>query len=144
MAQIQEFNDKVFSETVARLIGDAQESEFRYLAGFFDGEGSVGITGGSLCVRVVNSYRPVLERFQRTFGGSIGVHRAGDAKSRLTWVWRIYGADAESALRHLLPHLHEKRAQAYLGVHSRSLPKGFERSCVDEALSLLKKVTHYA
>ena len=120
--------------------------EVRYLAGFFDGEGSVGLAGNSLCIRVVNSYRPVLERFQEAFGGTVGVHRRGDEKARMTHVWRLYGAGAAEALGELLPHLQEKRAQAYLGLHFRDLPAAQKasRECVAEALSLLKKVTHHA
>ena len=79
------------------------------------------------------------------FGGTIGIHRRGDEKSRTTWVWRLYGKHAEEALHDLLPHLHEKRAQAYLGLHFRSIRKADQvsRSCVIEALSLLKRVTHH-
>lgn len=95
---------------------------------------------------MVNSYRPVLERFVACYGGTIGVHRKGDDKSRLTWVWRVYGDHAADALNSLLPHLQEKRAQSYLGLHFRSLDKHrqFDRKCTVEALGLLKKVTHYA
>lgn len=114
-----------------------------YLAGFFDGEGSIGVSGGSLSVRVVNSYRPVLDRFATTFGGSVGLHNAGDEKSRMTWVWRAYGETGEKALRALLPHLVEKRAQAYMGLHFRELPPGGCRDCVVEVLGLLKKTTHF-
>lgn len=114
-----------------------------YLAGFFDGEGSIGVSGGSLSVRVVNSYKPTLDRFQATFGGSVGMHSAGDEKSRMTWVWRAYGDTGEAALRALFPHLVEKRAQAYMGLHFRELPPGDCRECVKEVLGLLKKTTHF-
>lgn len=97
-------------------------------------------------MRVVNSYRPVLERFVAAFGGTIGMHRRGDEKARMTWVWRCYGIHASDALHALLPHLHEKRAQAYLGLHFRDIHKTDKvaRECTVEALSLLKKVTHHA
>ena len=117
--------------------------ELSYLAGFFDGEGSVGIAGESLQVRVVNSYRPILERFQETFGGVVAVHNKGDEKSRLTWEWRCYGDTAAAALVALLPLLKEKGPQAYLGLHYRTLAKGPSRIHTRMALSLLKKTTHY-
>lgn len=81
-----------------------------------------------------------------TFGGTLSVHARGDEKKRLTWVWRCYGADAADALNLLMPHLHEKRAQAYLGLHFRHLTpqQKVPRECTLEALSLLKKVTHHA
>ena len=117
--------------------------DLQYLAGFFDGEGSIGITGESLCVRVVNTYRPILEKFQSAFGGVVDCHRKGDERSRLTWEWRAYGDTAAAALTALLPLLREKAPQAYLGLHYRTLPKGSARVHTRAALSLLKKTTHY-
>lgn len=118
-------------------------TELAYLAGFFDGEGSIGTAGGSLCVRITNTYRPTLERFQRAFGGSIDVHNSGDEKTRLSWVWRVYGEKAQAVLVAIEPYLVEKGPQAYLGLHFRELPKGHHRDRVVEALSLLKRTTHH-
>jgi hypothetical protein len=118
-------------------------TELAYLAGFFDGEGSIGVAGGSLCVRITNTYRPILERFKTAFGGTIDVHSTGDEKSRLSWVWRCYGTNAENALIAMEPMLVEKGPQAYLGLHFRELPKGHARTRVVEALGLLKKTTHH-
>lgn len=120
-----------------------EHTDLQYLAGFFDGEGSVGIAGTSLQVRVVNSYRPTLDLFQRTFGGVVAVHHTGDEKTRLTWEWRCYGDTAAQALAALLPLLKEKGPQAYLGLHFRTLSKGPARMHTQAALSLLKKTTHY-
>lgn len=115
-----------------------------YLAGFFDGEGSIGIAGTSLVVRVVNSYRPTLERYQRAFGGVVDVHHKGDDKSRLTWEWRAYGDTAAQFLATILPLLHEKAPQAYLGLHFRTLPShSTSRDLTRAALSMLKKTTHH-
>lgn len=113
-----------------------------YLAGYFDGEGSIGIAGGSLCVRITNTYKPALERFQALFGGAVDIHNQGDEKTRLSWVWRIYGAKAQQVLEQIEPYLAEKGPQAYLGIHFRTLPKGAQRSRVVEAITLLKRTTH--
>jgi hypothetical protein len=95
-------------------------------------------------VRVVNTYRPILERFQAAWGGSVDMHRRGDDKSRLCWVWRLYGDHAEQFLRDVLPILREKAPQAYLGLHFRTLPPGSSgREYTRNALSLLKKTTHF-
>lgn len=94
-------------------------------------------------MRVVNTYRPILERFQRTFGGVVDCHHKGDEKTRLTWEWRCYGDTAAGALAALLPLLTEKAPQAYLGLHYRTLPKGSARRHTRSALSLLKKTSHY-
>ncbi len=118
-------------------------TELAYLAGFFDGEGSIGTAGGSLCVRITNTYKPTLERYQAAFGGSIDVHNTGDEKTRLSWVWRTYGAKAQAVLEAIEPFLVEKGPQAYLGIHFRELPKGNARKRVQEALGLLKRTTHH-
>lgn len=94
-------------------------------------------------MRITNTYRPTLDRFQEAFGGTIDVHHPGDEKSRLTWCWRCYGKTAEAALLQLEPHLVEKGPQAYLGLHFRTLPKGAARKRVQEALGLLKRTTHH-
>jgi len=119
-------------------------TDLYYLAGFFDGEGSIGVAGASLSVRVVNTYKPILERFQKAWGGSVDTHRKGDDKSRLCWVWRLYGDNAEQFLNDVVPILREKAPQAYLGLHFRTLrPSDPAREYTRRALSLLKKTTHF-
>lgn len=118
-------------------------NDLNYLAGFFDGEGTIGIIGGSLCVRVTNTYKPILERFQVTFGGVVDCHYRGDERTRLSWEWRVYGDNAAASLVALLPLLREKAPQAYLGLHYRTLPKGTARGHTRAALSLLKRVSHH-
>lgn len=96
-------------------------------------------------MRVVNTYLPILEKFQEAFGGTIAPHNKGDEKHRLTWEWRCYGDTAAQALTDLLPLLDEKAAQAYLGLHYRTLSAvGPSRRHTHRALSLLKKTTHHA
>lgn len=118
-------------------------TDLSYLAGFFDGEGSIGIAGGSLCARVVNTNYPVLERFVHAFGGNIGLHFAGDERSRPRWVWRAYGDTAAAALTALLPLLHEKAPQAYLGLQYRIVKSPQDRAHITAALSMLKRTSHY-
>lgn len=102
------------------------------------------MAGQSLSVRVVNTYRPILDRFQAAWGGAVAVHRRGDSNTRLCWEWRAYGDNAEAFLADILPLLREKAPQAYLGLHFRSLPPGHQgRAHTRDALSLLKKTTHF-
>ena len=74
----------------------------------------------------------------------VDVHRQGDEKTRLCWVWRVYGDTAAQFLADVLPYLREKAPQAYLGLHFRSTKPGSPaRDYTRSALSLLKKTTHY-
>lgn len=100
--------------------------------------------GNSLCVRVVNTYKPTLERFRDAYGGSVDPHKRADERSRLSWEWRAYGDNAAQFLTDVLPLLREKAPQAYLGLHFRSLGStSVARQYVRTALSSLKKVTHF-
>ena len=102
-----------------------------YLAGFFDGEGSIGIywSNGSSDTRyksghkngswirsvsVVNTYRPILETFQSHFGGRIG-QIIKDPKYKPCFQWQIGSKfGIKTCLDELKPHLIEKREQAKL------------------------------
>lgn len=93
---------------------------------------------------MVNTNKPILEDYQRYWGGTVDVHHQGDEKTRLVWVWRIYGDTAAQFLADVLPILREKAPQAYLGLHFRTLAAGDPgREFTRRALSLLKKTSHF-
>lgn len=117
--------------------------DLSYLGGFFDGEGSIGVFNGSLTVRVVNCYRPTLDKFQAKFGGTVSVHHKGTDRTRMTWVWRCNGATAEAALLRLHPYLREKQAQATVGLLYREHHAGPFRDSLVATLALLKRTTHH-
>ena len=103
----------------------------------------MGITGNSLCTRVVNTYKPTLDRYQAYYGGVVDVHTKGNETARMSWEWRAYGDNAAAFLQDALPLLREKAPQAYLGLHYRTLPPNSEaRRHTRAALSLLKKTIH--
>lgn len=117
-------------------------TDLAYLAGYFDGEGCVSITGRSLSARITNTHLPSLVRLQATFGGSI--HSPMPLQGhRQKHQWSTYGAHAEVFLRAIVPHLHEKKAQAFLALRWRELPDGDERGALREALGDLKRTTHF-
>lgn len=123
--------------------GPLRTEDLAYLAGYFDGEGTIGITGGSLCVRVVNTHRPAVDRFAALFGGAVGLHQAGNTATRPQWIWRAYGDTAAAFLTAVLPLLHEKAPQAYLGLQYRLVKSREDRSHLRTALSMLKRSSHY-
>ena len=68
-------------------------SRATYLAGFFDGEGCVSLnSNGSIQLRVINTYKPVLDLFVEEFGGSVKIRKQRINKSQ--YHWSVYGDDA--------------------------------------------------
>ncbi len=94
--------------------------ETSYLAGFFDGEGCVGIYGGKrknleLSIKVSGAHRASIERFARAFGGKVYVshRRARTPREKTIWTWSIYSARAKIALGEMLPFLLVKKPEAF-------------------------------
>ncbi|SRR6266568_4060094 len=104
--------------------------DIQYLAGYFDGEGSISIqkwegvkrpgsnvtTSYQLHIKVTNTYRVVLGEFQQRFGGKVmsrGVSKQFP-NSRPVYDWAIGGKLARTFLTEILPYLVEKRPQAEL------------------------------
>lgn len=96
-----------------------------------------------MCVRVVNTHRPAVDRFAALYGGAVGLHQAGDSITRPQWIWRAYGDTAAAFLTDVLPLLHEKAPQAYLGLQYRLIKDPLGRAHIRTALSMLKRTSHY-
>lgn len=88
-----------------------------WAAGFFDGEGSVGLVrarmGGkvmTLRIRVGQKTKEPLERFVMLWGGTIW-HRKADERQTEFYVWAKSSRPAYEALVEMEPYLVVKRAQ---------------------------------
>lgn len=99
-----------------------------YLAGYFDGEGTVGIykvrsgkgEGFALHVIIANTYLPILVEIQEQFGGKIfaSEHTSPQGYARRTMHHlRFTGASARNFLGQIYPHLREKKEQAELAIN---------------------------
>lgn len=99
--------------------------ELAYFAGFFDGEGSIGIAKhkSKSCIRgyfhelfiqVSNSNHSVILKFKQYFGGSIIPFKA--PKKLQMWRWTISTRKAFKFLKKILPFLIVKKTQADLGI----------------------------
>lgn len=106
--------------------------ELAYLAGFFDGEGSISISRHgrgdrslSLHLQVPQIVRAPLERFQARFGGTI--HLTGRGQSPLSrrpiWSWHAGPRAGAAALGAMLPYLIVKRQQADIALEFQSRMK---------------------
>lgn len=96
-----------------------------YVAGFFDGEGTVGISHVkhpsadyyNVRVAIINTNRAILDAIQGTFGGSVGSHdkRRSD-KHKQSWQVQWYSESAIEFLRTIYPYVIVKRDQIELAL----------------------------
>jgi hypothetical protein len=101
-----------------------------YLAGYFDGEGTIGVYRSKGCkdpryksgyksgswvrtVAVINTFRGVLEELHKTFGGTLRKSRNSSLTKKQCYQWTIGSKDdIRDFLDTILPYLREKREQA--------------------------------
>ena len=104
------------------------ETELAWMAGFFDGEGSI-MLGAYLQdngnhhfkrrICVVNTNTEVLKVFQRCFGGSIHRRRCLEKRedfknSKPTYEWALHSKDSAYFIGEMIPYLKLKKCQADL------------------------------
>jgi hypothetical protein len=88
-----------------------------YMAGFFDGEGSVMISKlGYLIIGVANINRKIMESIAQTFGGYLDVQEYRKGNRKIAYYWKQTGTKAASTLEKLLPYLKQKRGAACLAI----------------------------
>ena len=99
-----------------------------YLAGLFDGEGSIFLAQGKkyyylrVGINITHELTPRL--FHKCFGGNLGIiPPKGNSKQQ--WYWRAAGEDALSFLITIYPYLIIKRGQAELGIKFQERKKGW-------------------
>jgi hypothetical protein len=133
-----------------------EECELAYLAGFFDGEGSI-----SLCRQTKREGRvskwPVLlvgigqinpaplRMFKGRWGGYM-LHRKGQNGSRPYWTYQVSAVKAESCLRDLQPYLRFKVTEANAALSYREVvnSKGNQlRLTVEEIAQRTNAIDHF-
>lgn len=92
----------MYNETVVTSV--------KYLAGFFDADGSLGVYDGKLNVNVSQKTLMPLPLFKALWGGSIYTRKNGQH------IWKTTDSSAGRALREMLPWLIVKKDQAVLGI----------------------------
>jgi hypothetical protein len=105
-----------------------------YLAGFFDGEGCIGIRKPSLhgvrsdlyalWIGVSNTDPRPLQYFVKAFGGSVRGPYHGKRNHKPIYQWKVCSRQAENSLRAMLPYLIVKKDRAEIGIAHRELFKG--------------------
>src|SRR3982751_6376897 len=106
-----------------------------YVAGFFDGEGSIGIYRNGqgtfhlrtqLTQNVTVESHHLLEELRLTFGGNLAFMRARIYKGGAAYNWQLTGNTAARFLKEIRPYLRMKGAQAEVAIawQSEHLPPG--------------------
>lgn len=110
-----------------------------YLAGFFDGEGYIGIVTGKGCrslrVSITQKDRTILNLFQCLFGGNISQH----CKSDDCYRWYLGSNAALKLLEDLSPYLMLKAGQAKIAIEFQRHKNPKNRNVLEEADIILEK-----
>ena len=112
----------------------------QYAAGFFDGEGYVGIVKGKTHPKPVytletslnNTSKEILDLFAQTYVGRVCAKPGGINKPLFYWYAR--GQKAVSFLQQVEPLLVDKKVQAWLGLEYYAQTKLYDKSGYMEAL----------
>ena len=93
----------------------------RYMAGFWEGEGTVSILRSKrnsqlgLVVTLTNTKLPALQAAQQLWGGSIR-EKPVIGNRKLGYTWQTNGVNAGHFLRDIFPCLLFRHAQAHVGI----------------------------
>jgi hypothetical protein len=126
--------------TRTRLLAKVEFVEFDlpWLAGFFDGEGSVGIYDRNankektiryyvLVVSLAQSGpigKKILEECQKRYGGSVYQNKSNKTQTlnKIMWKWNVSADKAEQFLQEIVPHCFVKSQQIRLCLDFQKLP----------------------
>jgi hypothetical protein len=115
-----------------------QDLESSYLAGFFDGEGSITIVYGntakrhlspnhSLQVSVGNTDPSIPELLHKKYGGSLQVRKAKE-NCRQVHQWIIRGSQCAIPLKDMLPFMRQKSNQAKLAIEFQASKPSYNKT----------------
>ena len=108
-----------------RILKALTPTELAYLAGFFDGEGSINIARGwersgtryyQLMAAVTQTSLPVLESYRDAFGGGITTVKLQGLNYAQRWQWQLYSRGMRHFLEALYPFIRLKERQFQLAM----------------------------
>jgi len=101
-----------------------KDTDMAYIAGFFDGEGSIFVSKSKkqyfLTVSISNTNLLVLESIQRIIGGGISKSPDNRENSSQLFRLRLYCNEAKKFLERILSYLKIKKEQAKLAIEFQS------------------------
>jgi intein/homing endonuclease len=87
-----------------------EQEQICWVAGLFEGEGSVYKQKGRLRVSIEMTDLDVIETVQKLFGGSVSKRIPKKSHWKISWKWRLTNNKESTAfLIKILPFLHERR-----------------------------------
>jgi hypothetical protein len=108
---------------------DEPSTVLAYVAGLFDGEGSIVIGVSKpkkdrknpsywLQVGITNTDKELIDWLHARFGGHISdnSHCPSRKRQRPCWAWRIIGNQAREFLTEIIPYLRTKKQQAEIAI----------------------------
>jgi hypothetical protein len=100
-----------FMVSVVKNVGPTKawtDLDIAWLAGFYEGEGTIKNSGGRVNVRISQKDPETLYRTRELIGGSIHIVRA-DSAEYYCHVLSVYGDNARRFIQAIFPHLSERR-----------------------------------
>lgn len=106
----------------------------QYIAGFFDGEGSINIyqtkkgvkkdrIGYQLSIYVHNTNEKIIRIFEKKFGGYVNIRKRETNKWKTGYDWKLSANQALKFLQDLIPFLILKKEQAKVAIEMQELQK---------------------
>lgn len=96
----------------------ASDVELAYIAGLIDGEGSLSLNRNKKyfkpCMRIANTYRPVLEWVRERIGGKVYIRVRKNPKHKTLFVHYLQCKELQAFLPIITPYLIIKFPQALL------------------------------
>lgn len=92
--------------------------DWAYFAAYVDGEGCIRVCGNNKrgstpSVSVKSTFPFIVLEMRALFGGGVRYSDSDSPKHKTQYEWTLYGPKALEFLTTLIPHLREKRPQAY-------------------------------
>lgn len=125
--------DHPFRNSASAKVEHLSDIQLAYIAGLFDGEGTVGIYETKLPCRlggirpawhfeaqIANTYWPVIQWMLDNVGGNSALKSKGKEHWRQGYVWRMTGANAEFFMSRIRPFTVIKGPQIDLALSFRS------------------------
>lgn len=116
-----------------------------YIAGFFDGEGSIMIEPTHnyfLKVSIGNNNKEILEEIQKIFCGTISLAKRYD-NNKNSYIWVVKCKKAENFLKDILPFLKIKQEHAILGLELRNKLRNSKRITMGIKRNFLKEIIQF-
>ena len=126
--------------------GMLNKQQISYIAGFFDGEGSIYMLHNKktnqifLCVNLTNTNKKVLDWINKNLGGKLSLSKDKRAKIQL-YRLRWYSQNALSILKVLKPYLQIKKNKCKLAIEFQEKQvKGIKTINFDEQLKIKEAI----